>query len=109
MLTTRPPKLNLKHATLEEYEFVIGEHIFSLHEIEISSHQTFSNNLRVALNTINSSDDLSSRYFALEGLAVATLRVTGVVAYARWQVQRETDDVLGFIHQCERHIVELNN
>lgn len=55
--------------------------MFNLYETAVSSHHTFSNNVRAALNVINSSDDLLFHYVTMEGLAVATLATIGVVAY----------------------------
>lgn len=45
----------------------------------------------------------------MEGLAVAMLGVTGIVANAHWWFQCHADAALTPIHQCQLHIVELNN
>lgn len=61
---------------------MVEEQIFSLLWTEVSFRHTFSNNARTALNVNNAFDVLSSRYVSIVGLAVATLGVMGVVAYA---------------------------
>lgn len=66
----------------EEYESVVEKQIFSLHETQVSSRQTISNNVWTAINVINTSDDLSSHYVSMERLAVAMLTVMWVVANA---------------------------
>lgn len=83
MLPARSRQIEREHATTDVYELVIEEQIFNLHETEISFRQSCSNNVHTKLNVINVSDDLSYRYVVMEGLAVATLGVTGIVAYAR--------------------------
>lgn len=69
--------------TLEEFESVVEDQIFSLHKIEVSSHQIFSNNVPMAYDIINRSDEFSSHYVAMEKLRVAELSVTGVVVNIR--------------------------
>lgn len=83
--------------------------MFSLHQTEVNFGQNFSTKVQAVLIGINTSDDLSFLYIANEALAVATLSITGIVAYAHWQLQRKADVVVVLIHQCEHHIAELRN
>lgn len=107
------PKRSLQkvteHAIPAEYESTVEEQIFHLQETHLSSRQPIPNNIRAALNAINVSDNLSSRYVAMEGLAVATLCNTDVVTNSYWYLQYGADTILALIHQWERCIVELIN
>lgn len=77
-------QLELEYTKPKEYKLVLLKQIFSFHESEFSSHQTFSKNIQAALLFINAFDNLSSHNVVMEGDAVSMLGVTGVVAYTPW-------------------------
>lgn len=101
-------KLDLKYATSEKYQSVEKERSYNLHEREISPCQAFSNQVLGPFKFIKTSDELSSRYVTIEGLAVSMIDVTSILVYSRGRHQQKSNTILVLIPQWKCRIRELN-